>query len=219
MKQRRSGKSLFIRLLAYLAVTTMLSVSGPSEIEAEAGKPELKTSGKLAGRLLVAAPRMRDPMFTRTVIFLVSHDDSGAVGLIVNRPILVETASKVLQRMPGGDGPGKGGREVRIQYGGPVQPRYWSFIHSNDYTGSGTVAVTGQISLTRNRDVLHALANGKGPARGFLAVGYAGWGPGQLEKEIRRKDWVIIPPDEEIVFDEDTQTKWRRAMDKRGVDL
>ncbi len=196
----------------------MLSAGGAAAEKAAFTTPP-STSGKLQGRLLVAAPGMRDPRFVKTVIFLVHHDDSGAMGLIVNRPIRVEPASRLLARMTGKEQSVDGGRDVRIQYGGPVQPSRGFFVHSNDYAGNGTVAVTGQVSLTSSHDILRALSEGKGPARGFLAMGYAGWGPGQLENEIRRKDWVTVLPDNRLVFDDDMRSKWRRATDKRGVDL
>ena len=181
--------------------------------------PTSQPGGRLAGWLLVAAPGMPDPRFAGTVVFMLRHSEDGAMGLIVNRPIAVEPASKVLERILGETEPDEPGRDVRIQYGGPVEPTRGFFMHSGDYSGDRTVAVTDRVSLTSSPDVLRALARGKGPAKGFLAMGYAGWGPGQLEREIRRNDWVSVYPDDGIVFDEDVESKWRRAMDRRGADL
>ncbi len=219
IKRRPDNQRLFGRLLVCLTVATMLLAGGAAGKKTEFTGPAPTTSGKLVGRLLVAAPRMRDPWFARTVIFLVHHDDRGAMGLIVNRPIAVEPASKLLERMVGKVQSVDDGREIRIHYGGPVRPSQGIFIHSNDYSGKGTVKVTEQVSLTSNHDILRAMAKGKGPTKGFLAMGYAGWGPGQLENEILRKDWVTVLPDDRIVFDDDMQSKWQRAMDKRSVDL
>ncbi len=219
MKRRLDNQRLFGRLLVFLTVATMLSAGGAAAKKTEFTGPEPTTSGKLVGRLLVATPRMRDPRFAKTVIFLVHHDDRGAMGLIVNRPIAVELASKLLERMVGKDQSFDDGREVRIHYGGPVRPSQGIFLHSNDYSGNGTVTVTDQVSLTSNHDILRAMAKGKGPTKGFLAMGYAGWGPGQLENEILREDWVTVLPDDRLVFDDDMQSKWQRAMDKRSVDL
>ncbi len=148
MKRRRDNQSLFGRLLACLTVAAMLSAGGATAKKTEFTGPAPTTSGKLVGWLLVAAPRMRDPRFAKTVIFLAHHDDSGAMGLIVNRPIAVGPASKLLERMVGKDRSVDDGREVRIHYGGPVQPSQGIFIHSNDYSGKGTVKVTEQVSLT-----------------------------------------------------------------------
>jgi putative transcriptional regulator len=108
---------------------------------------------------------------------------------------------------------------VRIQFGGPVRTTRWTYIHSGDYRGPNTTTVTGKVSLTSSLGILSDLATGKGPAQGFLAIGYAGWGPGQLAREMARKDWFAIPPDSAIVLDRQFATKWRRALDRRSVDL
>ena len=215
----------FGRLIACLAAATAIAAvgaaakTGDTAAPAPAAPPAPAASGPLAGWLLVAAPHMPDPRFAGTVIFMLRHGERGAVGLIVNRLIAVEPASKVLERILGKDQPDGRSRTVRIQYGGPVDPSQGFFMHSSDYADAGTVAVTDKVSLTGNQAVLLALAEGKGPARGFLAIGYAGWGPGQLENELRRKDWITVFPDAGLLFDDDMQTKWRRAMDKRGADL
>ncbi len=220
MTQRRARRRWLGRLPAFLALVGMLSSSAAAIEQAALDKaPGPAVSGNLTGWLLVATPRLRDPRFARSVIFLAQHDDKGAMGLIVNRQITVEPASDLLQRIVGEKGPDDGGRDVRIHYGGPVEPRFWHILHSSDYRGKGTMVVSKQVSMTRNEDILRALARGKGPAKGFLAVGYAGWGPGQLVGEIRRKSWITVPPDDGIVFDGEMQTKWQRATDKRGVDL
>ncbi|MDP6875980.1 MAG: YqgE/AlgH family protein [Alphaproteobacteria bacterium] len=219
MKQRRAPRRMLGRLTAFLALAAVLSSSGGAVEQTISKRTDPSASDYLTGWMLVAAPRMRDPRFAKTVILLAHHNNRGAMGLIVNRQITVETAAEVLQRMEGEEKPGKGGRDVRIHYGGPVQPLYWNFLHSSDYRGKGTMVVTRRVSLTRDRDILRALARGEGPAKGFLAVGYAGWGPGQLEGELRRQDWIMVRPDDGIVFDGDMNTKWQRAMDKRGVDL
>ncbi len=217
-KGRNNAKvSRFGGLLGCLMAAMMLSASGTAgDGRALTGSPAVSKS---AGRLLVASPRMRDPRFAETVIFLVRHDERGAQGLIVNRLIAVEPAAKILELVIGKNPLGDGGRAVRIQYGGPVRTRQWTFVHSNDYAGKGTTAITGRVSITSNPEILLALAKGEGPAKGFFAIGYAGWGPGQLENEIRRKDWVTIPPDDALVLDDDLPSKWRRAMEKQTVDL
>ena len=219
MTQRRARRRLLGRLLTLLAAAVVLSASATALEKPPSSQPGPAVSGNLTGWLLVATSRLRDPRFARSVIFLAHHDDKGAMGLIVNRQITVEPASDLLQRIVGEKGPDGGGRDVRIHYGGPVEPRFWHILHSSDYKGKGTMVVSDRVSMTRNEDILRALARGKGPAKGFLAVGYAGWGPGQLEGEIRRKSWITVRPDDGIVFDGEMQTKWQRATDKRGVDL
>ena len=210
------------QLLCLVAVATLAASSLAGEQQMATQRPQAAVSSNLTGWLLVSAPRMRDPRFSRSVIFLAHHDHEGAFGLIVYRLIAVQPAAKLLGDILGEDAPdGAAGddREIRILYGGPVEQTHWNFLHSNDYAGSGTIVVTGKVSLTRNREILRALASGKGPAKGFLAIGYAGWGPGQLEGEIKRKGWVTVRPDDGIIFDGDMATKWQRALDKRGLEL
>lgn len=173
----------------------------------------------LAGRLLVAAPGMRDPNFAETVILVLEHDSHRALGLVINKPIASEPAGRLLRRL-GGLEPGKaGGPEVRIHYGGPVEPLQGFFLHTPDYRAADTEAVTDRVSITRDFAILRDLVENKGPSRVFLALGYAGWGPGQLENELRRRDWIIVPSDGNLIFDDDPDTIWQRAVDKRGVDL
>ena len=219
MKRRRDNQRPVARLLACVVVALALSAGGAATEKAKVTGPEQTPSGMLAGRLLVASPGMRDPRFVRTVIFVVHHDDRGAMGVIVNRAVAVEKLSKLLERFGEKDQPVEDDRKVRVHNGGPVQPSLGLFVHSTDYSGQGTLTVTGRVSVTGGRGVLRAMAKGKGPTKGFLAMGYAGWGPGQLENEIRREDWVTVLPDDRLVFDDDMQSKWQRALDKRSVDL
>ncbi len=173
----------------------------------------------LAGQLLVAAPGMPDSRFAKTVIFMVRHDRNGAMGLVVNRVIGVGSAARLLE------GAGLGAKDVnretkvRVHYGGPVEPGRGFVLHTGDYAEKSTVVVTSRVSMTAAAHILRAIAEGKGPNRGFLAVGYAGWAAGQLEGEIARRDWVVVPADDGLLFDADMAGKWRRAMDRHGVEL
>ncbi len=215
----RGGRGALLgRLLACLA-GAILAGGFAQAATTDSISPAPPISGKLAGRLLVAAPHMPDPRFAHTVIFMVQHDKQGAMGLIVNRQIAVETASKLQERLVGKGLSADGDRKIRIHFGGPVRLLRGMFLHSSDYAGTGTIKITDRVSLTRSHDILRDLANGKGPSRGFLAMGFAGWGPGQLEEEMRRKDWITVSPDSRLVFDDEMESKWRRAMDKLGVDL
>ncbi len=207
------------RLLGGLMFAAFLSAGGAAMQGTVSADATPAAAGKTAGRLLVASPRLRDTRFAESVVILLRHDDRGAKGLIVNRLILLKPAAELVELVVGKRPAGDGGRDVRIQFGGPVRTLEWIFLHSNDYAGTGTTAVTDRISLTSDPEILRALAKGRGPAKGFFAIGYAGWGPGQLENEIRRKDWVMLPPDDGLVLDGDIHLIWRRAMDKRTVDL
>ncbi len=169
------------------------------------------------GEMLVASHRMRDPRFGQTVIILVEHNGKGAFGLVVNRLLAIDRMDNVLKNL-GLGGEGASGN-VRIHYGGPVELDHGFILHSPDYVRDGTRQVADGIAVTSAPDVLRDIALGKGPKRSVFALGYAGWGPGQLESELARKDWFTIPADQAIVFDETLEDKWDRAMAKRQVDL
>jgi putative transcriptional regulator len=173
--------------------------------------------GGLAGQFLVAAESMGDPRFVRTVIFVVQHDTAGAMGLIVNRPVGELPMAKLLEGI-GLDGTGLA-RTVRLHYGGPVEPRHGLTLHTTDYGIEGTLRITAGIALTGQPEILRAIGAGRGPKRYLIALGYAGWAAGQLESEIKAGGWVVVPADEELVFDENYEKKWERAMARQMIRL
>jgi putative transcriptional regulator len=175
------------------------------------------TEGALKGQLLIAMPGMSDPRFDRTVIYLCAHSSDGAMGLIVNRladhisfPDLLETLN-IDSRGPD--------RHVRVHFGGPVETSRGFVLHTADYLRDATVPVDERMGLTASVDVLQAMADGNGPQRALLALGYAGWGPGQLDHEIQQNVWLHAPPDDDIIFDGNLDNKWQRAVGKLGIDL
>ena len=170
----------------------------------------------LAGKLLVAMPSMDDPRFAKSVIFLCSHSSERAMGLIINRPATHITFPELLGQL--NIEPMLRNSTVPIQVGGPVETGRGFVLHSSDYFMSdSTLRVAPDIGLTATLDVLRAIATGKGPARAILALGYAGWGPGQLESEILANGWLHVEPDTDLLFDQDLDTKWVRAIGKLGV--
>lgn len=171
----------------------------------------------LAGQLLVATEKMPDPRFFRTVIYMLQHDATGARGLVVNRPLGDMRLADVLERF-GLDGR-DGGDGIRVHYGGPVDPGRGFVLHTADYAGAGSRVIAGGIAVTTDVEILNAMARGQGPRRSLLALGFAGWAPGQLEGEIRRGGWISVLSDEAIVFDDDHARKWERAMARRRIDL
>jgi putative transcriptional regulator len=171
-----------------------------------------------AGQLLVATPELEGPFFARTVIYMVRHDaGSGAMGLIVNRQ-LGEVPMAVLLQQSGLPGEGAKG-SVRLHVGGPVEATRISVLHTDDYAGPDTVKVANGVAITSEPSILKSIAEGKGPRRARFTLGYAGWAPGQLEAEMKAGYWVVVPPDEAILFDDAYETKWDRAMAKRRISL
>lgn len=172
----------------------------------------------LAGQLLVATPDLEDPNFRETVVYMVHHDRAGAMGLVINR--LLGTGP--LDRMLEGLGVAPGGAshvDLRVHYGGPVEPARAFTLHSPDYHAQDTVVVSDIAALTASPGILQDIAAGRGPRRSLFALGYAGWGPAQLENELAAGAWLVVAPDEALLFDDQTDTKWQRAFDRRGIDL
>jgi putative transcriptional regulator len=173
--------------------------------------------GFLTGRLLVAMPGIGDPRFERAVIFLCAHNAEHAMGLAVNRPVAGLRLGSVLKRLkiestialP----------EDLVLKGGPVEHDRGFVLHTDDYMcGPSSVAVIPGVGLTATPEVLHAIAgHNSRPRRSVLALGYAGWGAGQLEQEILGNVWLTCEADEDLIFDDDHDSKWRRALAKIGV--
>jgi len=173
--------------------------------------------GSIVGQLLVAAPSMPDPRFAATVILIVEHSEKGALGFVVNRVNGHRPIAEVLQAL-GRDTSGVSG-SIDIHWGGPVERKVALVIHSRDYASKATKPAPGGFAMTGDPSVLRAIALGKGPKRFFFVRGYAGWGPGQLERELERKAWVVVPADVSLVFARNHARTWKRAFAKRGLDL
>jgi len=203
-----------------LAAAMMALVLGllvrPAGTASQNGDTPPKPVG-LAGQLLVATDEMGDPRFVQTVILMVRHDATGAIGLVVNRPIGEVPIAKLLEGV-GLDGTGVRG-DVRLHYGGPVERRQVLTIHTTDFAIEGTLRVPGGTAVTGNPEILRAIGRGKGPKRHLVVLGYAGWAPGQLEGEMKAGGWVAVPADAAIVFDDKYDTKWERAMARRRVNI
>lgn len=188
---------------AVLIVTTTLGVAAlPS-----GGAPQARDS--LAGQLLVASPDISDPRFAHAVILIVLQDDQGALGIMINRPLGERPLADLLAAT--GGNPQGVTRSVRVFAGGPVQPTVGFILHSPDYHRPDTVTIDGHVAMTASTAILRDIGLGKGPKKSLIAFGYAGWAPGQLEFEIERHDWITVPEDPGLVFDEDRKTLWERA--------
>jgi putative transcriptional regulator len=184
---------------------------------APAGPDEPPANAGLTGQLLVATTDMPDPRFARTVIYMIRHDGTGAEGVVLNRPLGDIPLATLLQQMRM-ESAGVTAT-VHLHAGGPVNPLGVLILHTADYAREGTRVIKDGIALTQEPQILDAIARGKGPRRTFFALGYAGWGPGQLEAEMKAGGWVRAIADEAIVFDSDYEHKWERAMDRRRIDL
>ena len=172
--------------------------------------------GYLSGHLLIAMPGMEDPRFDHTVVCLCAHSSEGAMGLIVNRPLAGMELDELLRQLSIEPVPPQ--RRIRMVSGGPVEGGRGFVLHSDDWSTEGSLPVMPGLTLTASIDVLKAIAGGEGPKDGVLALGYAGWAPGQLEDEIQRNAWLSVPADGGIVFGDDTTRTWAAALAKLRVD-
>ena len=198
----------------------------PAAAKSPQGRPE--KSGRaaaslgrtsLTGQLLIAMPQMQDPRFARSVIYLCTHGSEGAMGLVVNKfldnpPV---TLSKLMEQL----GIAAEGLKAdpRVHRGGPVEEGRGFVLHSADYTEEATLVVGDNVALTATLDILRAIGRGEGPKRSLLALGYAGWGPGQLDAEMQANGWLHVDADETLVFDPNSKDKWQQALAKIGIDL
>ncbi|MGB8275207.1 MAG: YqgE/AlgH family protein [Alphaproteobacteria bacterium] len=178
---------------------------------------EYKIFGSLSGQLLVAMPQMRDPRFARTVIYMVAHTEDGAMGLVLNRVLGSVTFPDLLRQL--GIDASDSASNIHVHFGGPVETGRGFVLHSADYHQGATLRVDEKVSLTATIDILRDIADGAGPRHCLLALGYAGWGPGQLEDELHGNGWLHVTADEDLVFGEDLEGKWEHAIAKIGVDF
>jgi putative transcriptional regulator len=173
--------------------------------------------GFITGQLLVAMPAMRDPRFTRTVIYMCAHTNDGAMGLVINRLVGSLSFPDLLQQLGIPTSPAS--EHIRIRNGGPVETGRGFVLHTADYHDDATLNVGDTVGLTATLDILRDIAAGHGPKRSLLALGYAGWGPGQLDSEIQSNSWLCVPADDELIFDDKLTDKWERSIGKIGVDF
>lgn len=187
---------------------------------AEAFKsPMMEEAHFLSGQMLIAMPGIGDPRFDRAVILICAHDASHAMGLTINRPIEGLTVPDLLRKLDVS-------RAIRapsdlVLIGGPVETERGFVLHTDDYQAGddATIEVGGGLALTAHRQALEALTDPeRGPRKSLLALGYAGWGAGQLEHELRQNVWLTCAPDESLVFGGQHGAKWNQALAKIGVD-
>ena len=183
-----------------------------------------RADGYLEAQLLIAMPIMTDKRFARSVIYMCAHSAEGAMGLIINQRASHISFRELLKQLGIGSGKGRGieidlAPEMDVHVGGPVATGRGFVLHSSDYhVTDSTLAIDEGVSLTATVDILKAIAGGKGPDKAILALGYAGWRPGQLESEIAANGWLHCPADLDLLFDRNLEQKYDRALSKLGID-
>lgn len=171
----------------------------------------------LSGHFLIAMPAMSDPRFAQTVIYMCAHDENGAMGLVVNKPLESVTFNDLLKTLeievPEGIAP----QPLPVHAGGPVETSRGFVLHSKDYICEGSMVIDDRLALTATLEVLRAVSADEGPDQALFALGYAGWAAGQLDQELQDNGWLTVPGDPALIFDEVNETKWMRALGKLGI--
>ena len=199
-----------IRLFPATALLAVLLLGAPTAADPPAGE-------SLTGQLLIASPDIGDPRFAHAVILMVKHDKEGAFGIIINRPFAEKSIASLLE----GSGEDLSGIEgtLRVFAGGPVQPELGFVVHSTEYRREDTIEVDEHVAVTASRQILRDIGHHRGPQKTLFALGYAGWGPGQLENELARHDWFTAPEEPKLIFDDDRASLWEDAMARRTREL
>lgn len=169
------------------------------------------------GQVLLAMPAMSDPRFERSVIYVCAHNAEGAMGIVINKTLDSIDFHELLDEL---DIPtDEKSQNIAVHFGGPVENQRGFVLHSSDYQHSETLFVDEKVGLTATVKVLRDLASGDGPTQSILALGYAGWGPGQLESEFQENAWLSVPASDALLFEIPNDDKWERAFNSIGVDL
>lgn len=170
----------------------------------------------LAGKLLVAMPGMNDERFDHAVVYVCAHSEEGAMGLVINRPMPGMDFTRLLDHV--GIEPHTPSLPIHVYLGGPVEPTRGFVLHSSDMLQDQSLAINDRFAMTATLEMLRAIADGVGPERSLLALGYTGWGPEQLEQEMKENSWLAFDADEELIFSPALDDKWSGAFRKAGID-
>lgn len=172
--------------------------------------------GSLAGKFLVASPSLQESCFTRAVIYMCMHNESGAMGIIVNYPVENVGIDDIMEQL---NMESNTSRNLPVHFGGPVESNRGFIIHSDEFAANGAIYHNEGLSVTSNADVLQAIAKGNGPKQGLLALGYAGWTAGQLETEMESGSWIVVSATKQLLFDTENEMKWGLAIASLGFDV
>ena len=179
----------------------------------------MEHDSNLTGKIIIAMPGMADPRFSRSVVLICSHGDDGAMGLVLNRPMPDVGFADLLDQL--GIERAGSGRSIEVRIGGPVEPGRGFVLYKVDRGANdmeGRLRIAPALAMATSRDILEELASGGGPERAILALGYAGWAPGQLEDELAMNGWLTGEGAEDLIFDGDHDGKWAAAMRVQGID-
>ena len=201
-----------ITLLKQKTSATDINSVGNSDANYGVGR----RTGSLAGKFLVASPSLQESCFTRAVIYMCSHNESGAMGIIVNYPVENVGIDDIMEQL---NMESTARRNLPVHFGGPVESNRGFIIHSDEFSANGAICQHDGMAVTSNAEVLQAIAKGNGPEHGLLALGYAGWTAGQLEAEMESGSWIVVSATKQLLFNTDNEMKWGLAIASLGFDV
>lgn len=198
-----------------------------AKFKSSLAKDEPQSMVSLENQLLIAMPTLGDPYFNKTVTYICEHNEEGAMGLIINLPVNITLLDLLKQLEPKESAKGdttavtdcKTSLEQLVLSGGPIAQQRGFVLHSLQTGWSSSLALSEELMITTSKDILMALGTEKAPEQFMVTLGYAGWGPGQLEQELQANSWLTTPADSEILFNTPIEQRWKRATEKLGIDL
>jgi putative transcriptional regulator len=217
MAKRTLGHTTVLGLGLAVALLGLAAVEPAPPSPDNPGPSDAAPADPPPGQLLIASAQIQDPRFYHAVILILQHNQDGAFGIVINHPLATQTIADLLAATGEDDKTVDG--SIPVVSGGPVQMELGFVVHSAEYHRPETMKVDGKVAMTASKDALEDIGHHKGPQKCFFAFGYAGWGAGQLEGEMARKDWFTAPEDSDLVFDAARDTVWDKALAKRGTDL
>ena len=168
-----------------------------------------------SNHFLISMPHMNDPIFSKSLIYMCQHDKNGAMGIIINKPMHAENVDEIIQQTE----LGQINPTPEVYFGGPVNLEMGLFLHDTSYEIEGTLSVSKSIALTSNKQIVADLKNRNGPDEFRFSFGYAGWGKGQVEREIENGDWLLMPANDDFIFSIPNTDKWQKAASQFGIDI
>ena len=173
----------------------------------------------LKGNIICALPQLNDVFFSKSIIYLTHHNRDGAVGIVLNYKIMSIKGSELFKKLKIDNVKENLDMEFPFHIGGPLNQNNGFILHSHDYKSQNTLKVSKDVNLTCSTEIITDIAQNKGPKKYFISLGYSGWGPGQLEDEIKQNSWINISEELDLLFDVDSEKKWKNALKKTGIDF
>tara|TARA_B100000963_G_scaffold347879_1_gene354704 strand:+ start:366 stop:932 length:567 start_codon:yes stop_codon:yes gene_type:complete len=173
----------------------------------------------LKGNIICALPQLKDIFFSKSIIYITHHNKDGAVGIVLNYKILNIKGAELFKKLHIINTPQNFKMDFAFHIGGPLSQNNGFILHSNDYTSKNTIKISKNVKMTCSTEIINDIARNHGPEKFFISLGYSGWGPGQLEDEIKKNSWININEELGFLFDMDSEKKWSNAIKKTGIDF